>query len=94
MTIWIEELHPERTARYESAKPKAQREQAAKLFSILIEIEEYSQQHGPDVEIPEQLKEKERYLRRIREAEERLLSELQERKNQKNLKEPPDGNNL
>lgn len=53
---------------------KHQREQAARLFATLIEINGYEEPSA----IPAQLRERERHLRRIRGAEEKLLTELEQ----------------
>lgn len=52
-----------------------QREQAAKLFKVLVEMSAYTNEQ----EIPTELKETERYLRELREAEERLLTTIEQR---------------
>lgn len=55
---------------------KYQREQAARLFATLIEMNQYEEPSA----IPAELIEKERHLRRIRGAEEKLLTELEQSK--------------
>lgn len=52
---------------------KRQREQAAKLFLTLIEMTKHSEKEGFHAELVE----KEAYLRRLREAEEKLLSQFE-----------------
>jgi hypothetical protein len=55
-----------------------QREQAAHLFKVLIEMSAYADER----EVPAELKEKENYLRKLREAEEQLLAKVGQQRKQ------------